>query len=432
MNISNMFSQLLLADSFQVAFKNQSTAVERISTGLRINSAKDDASQVGLVSQVDANVMEQSIFSQSTSEALSFLKTQEEAMSSMAEILTEMQTLKTSADAALALGKDISAIEENYQKLQSEFVGITREYFNGVALFSAGASNEVRDFSFVNGSRSFQTTQYAASDMMLGNTFRVGETYSEYSRRDHSAARITWEDAKTEAESLGGYLAVITSAEENAAVRTAIGGAWGGWLGIHKPAGGNWISLTGESVTYTNWFNEGADPATHYAAVFRGDGLWNGQTWTVDASKKAPFYVLEVENTYSLSDVDASDLVANLQNLSQAIAQNGVEQRRIFRLETIAETNAQNLSGIASRLEDADYAQESVNNSKQSLLSESTLALLSQANIRSQSMLRLLYARIDREWDFSSKGNDEKDKTDRYSPLQQSLIDVDSEESLRT
>lgn len=430
MNISNMFSQLLLADSFQVAFKNQSTAVERISTGLRINSAKDDASQVGLVSQVDANVMEQSIFSQSTSEALSFLKTQEEAMSSMAEILTEMQALKTSADAALALGNGISTIQEIYKKLQTEFLGITREYFNGVALFSAGANNYVRDFSFVNGSRSFQTTQYAASDMMLGNTFRVGETYSEYSRRDHSAARITWEDAKTEAESLGGYLAVITSAEENAAVRTAIGGAWGGWLGIHKPAGGNWISLTGESVTYTNWFNEGADPATHYAAVFRGDGLWNG-TWLNTGDPK-PAYVLEVENTYTLSDVSESDLDSNLQNLSQAIAQNGVEQRRIFRLETIAETNAQNLSGIASRLEDADYAQESVNNSKQSLLSESTLALLSQANIRSQSMLRLLYARIDREWDFSSKGNDEKDKTDRYSPLQQSLIDVDSEESLRT
>jgi flagellin len=430
MNISNMFSQLLLADSFQVAFKNQSTAVERISTGLRINSAKDDASQVGLVSQVDANVMEQSIFSQSTSEALSFLKTQEEAMSSMAEILTEMQALKTSADAALALGNGISTIQEIYKKLQTEFLGITREYFNGVALFSAGANNYVRNFSFVNGSRSFQTTQYAASDMMLGNTFRVGETYSEYSRRDHSAARITWEDAKTEAESLGGYLAVITSAEENAAVRTAIGGAWGGWLGIHKPAGGNWISLTGESVTYTNWFNEGADPATHYAAVFRGDGLWNG-TWLNTGDPK-PAYVLEVENTYTLSDVSESDLDSNLQNLSQAIAQNGVEQRRIFRLETIAETNAQNLSGIASRLEDADYAQESVNNSKQSLLSESTLALLSQANIRSQSMLRLLYARIDREWDFSSKGNDEKDKTDRYSPLQQSLIDVDSEESLRT
>lgn len=432
MNIKNMFSQLLLVDSFQVVNRNHATTVERISSGLRINSSKDDASQIGALSQVDANIMEQSVFSRATSEAMSFLKTQEEAMNSMAEILTEMKVLKASADAALALGGGISAIEENYQKLQSEFVEITEEYFNGVTLFSAGASNAVREFSFVKGSRSFQTTQYAVSNMKLGNTFKVGETYSVYSRINHSASRITWQDAKTEAESLGGYLAVITSAQENNAVRTAIGGAWGGWLGIHKPAGGNWVSLTGESVTYTNWFNEGVNSGVHYAAVFRPDGLWNGASWTVETTEKAPYYVLEVENAYSLADVDASDIQANLQNLSQAIAQNGVEQRRISRLQSIAHENTQNLSGIAGRMEDADYAQETINNSKQILSSESTLALLSQANIRSQSMLRLLYARIDREWDFTPKNNEENSDDKRFSPLQQSLIDVDDDNSLRT
>ena len=83
-------------------------------------------------------------------------------------------------------------------------------------------------------------------------------------------------------------------------------------------------------------------------------------------------------------------------------------------------------------MEDADYAQETINNSKQILSSESTLALLSQANIRSQSMLRLLYARIDREWDFTPKNNEENSDDKRFSPLQQSLIDVDDDNSLRT
>ena len=432
MNIKNMFSQLLLVESLQVVNRNHSTTAERISSGLRINSAKDDASQIGMLSQVDARIMEQSVFSRATSEAMSFLKTQEEAMNSMAEILTGMKVLKTSADAALALGEDISAIQENYRKLQSEFIGIAEESFNGVSLFFAGASNNAREFSFVNGSRSFETTQYAISNMKLGNTFKVGETYSVYSHIDHSVSRISWQDAKAEAESLGGYLAVITSAQENNAVRTAIGGAWGGWMGIHKPAGGNWVSLTGESVTYTNWFSEGLNPAVHYAAVLRPDGLWNGGNWTVDATQKAPYYVLEVENTYSLGDVDESDIQKNLQNLSQAIAQNGVEQVRISRLQAIAHENAQNLSGIVGRIEDADYAQESVNNSKQILSSESTLALLSQANIRSQSMLKLLYARVDREWDFKAKTNEETYEDKRLIPLLQSLIDLDDDNSLRT
>ena len=80
--------------------------------------------------------------------------------------------------------------------------------------------------------------------------------------------QLLWDDAKTAAELKGGYLATITSAEENEFIFTLIddpifltvGGsnAQGPWLGGFQPAGspepaGNWQWVTGESFTYTSW-----------------------------------------------------------------------------------------------------------------------------------------------------------------------------------
>ena len=430
MNIKNMLSQMMLLDSYGAVGLARMTTSERLASGLRINSAKDDASTIGVLSQVDAQLMEQRAFAQIAGDAGSFLATQEEALNSMGEILTRMLAIKKEADIAIGLGEDTSRLEEEYKTLQSEFVGITSEQFNGLSIFASGPANEVVEYATIDGARSFETTKYTPVDFKLGNTFKVGETYSVYSIINHGASRISWDAAKAEAESLGGHLAVITSQEENDALTAALGGNWGGWLGIHKPVGGAWTSVTGEVVTYTNWANPSwsGDSSKHNAAITRGDGSWNG-TWLNTGDPK-PAYVLEVENTYTLSDVSESDLDSNLQNLTQAIALNGAEQSRVTRVQSITETSIQNLGGIVARWEEADYAAESTKNTTQGILMESSLALLSQANIRSQSMLRLLYARIDKEWEFSSRANEED--SDRLGALRQSLIQADEEDSLRT
>jgi len=425
MNIKNMLSQALLLESYRAVGLARATTTERLSTGLKINSAEDDPSKIGVLSQTDAQVMVQRAFAQTAGDGASFLATQEEALNAMSGILTRMLSIKKEADAATAQGDDISALEEEYKNLQTEFIGITKEQFNGQALFASGATNEVKEYASIDGGRSFQTTKYSAENFMLGNSFKFKETPT-YSRIINY---LSWDDAKADAEARGGYLAVITSQEENDAVAEILGGVWGGWLGLHKPIGGNWVSITGEPVVFTNWFVPSWDgnPTQHNAAVIRSDAKWNGD-WLYTADPKIS-YILEVDPIF-LSDIDVSDIEANLQNLAKAIAQNGAEQNRVSRVQSITEENIQNLSGIVSRWEEADYAEESARNTTQGILMESSLALLAQANIRSQSMLRLLYARIDKEWEFSSRAKEED--SDRLGALRQSLIEIDDEDSLRT
>jgi hypothetical protein len=78
-------------------------------------------------------------------------------------------------------------------------------------------------------------------------------------------AGITWSNASLAATNRGGYLATITSAEENTFIfnlATADATVWysgyGPWLGGIQPAGsaepgGGWTWITGETFTYKNW-----------------------------------------------------------------------------------------------------------------------------------------------------------------------------------
>lgn len=81
---------------------------------------------------------------------------------------------------------------------------------------------------------------------------------------------LRWADARQAATSqslgvAGGYMATITSADEQAFVEAKFLTAvqpWGAWLGGYQPAGsaepaGNWQWVTGEAFGYTNWHPSG-------------------------------------------------------------------------------------------------------------------------------------------------------------------------------
>lgn len=99
---------------------------------------------------------------------------------------------------------------------------------------------------------------------------------------------ITWEDAKAAAEAMGGYLATITSEEENDFISDVLGvGSTAYWLGGFQEAGtdepnGDWQWVTGEAFSYTNWasgepnnLTGGNEDALAFAYFSATPGEWN-------------------------------------------------------------------------------------------------------------------------------------------------------------
>jgi len=117
---------------------------------------------------------------------------------------------------------------------------------------------------------------------------------------------IDWESAKNVAVVAGGYLATITSVEENAFVFSLVSGnddfyrpSWpniehsylnGPWIGGFQPPGspepdGNWQWVTGEAFTYTNWASgepsnwSGPDRPEDRLQLYAGGTLNDNSKW---------------------------------------------------------------------------------------------------------------------------------------------------------
>ena len=128
--------------------------------------------------------------------------------------------------------------------------------------------------------------------------------------------RISWTDAKTDAELKGGYLATTTSAEENSFVFSLVttpacwtsgtpGTSLGPWLGGFQPTGspepdGNWQWVTGEPFTYTYWAP--FEPSNgwgleHFLSFYNGTANSMASTWNDLQNYDAPYapvaYIVE-------------------------------------------------------------------------------------------------------------------------------------------
>ena len=118
--------------------------------------------------------------------------------------------------------------------------------------------------------------------------------YHTYTQIDGA---MTWTAAKADAESRGGYLATITSTEENARVLASISGNRRLWLGGSDEASeGIWTWVTGETWGFTNWKSNQPDDASSgedYLELNAGDNFsWNDLP---DSTAYADAYILEKE-----------------------------------------------------------------------------------------------------------------------------------------
>ena len=111
-------------------------AMLRISSGLRINSAADDAGGLALGMKLSNQATITSNLQLSVANAESFVDTQSTALQTASDVVSEMQTLKVNFDSSTDIA--VKALyESEFDDLKTQLGTIAVEKFNGEALFSA-------------------------------------------------------------------------------------------------------------------------------------------------------------------------------------------------------------------------------------------------------------------------------------------------------
>ncbi len=119
-----------------------STALQRLSTGLRVNSAKDDAAGLAIAERMNSQVRGMNVAIRNANDGISLAQTAEGALGKVGDMAQRMRELAVQSANATNSASDRTNLNSEYQQLAAE---ITRTLagtsFNGLAMLGASAGS---------------------------------------------------------------------------------------------------------------------------------------------------------------------------------------------------------------------------------------------------------------------------------------------------
>lgn len=162
MTVINSNSAALRAhNSSRVADKSLQTAMERLSTGKRINSSKDDAAGLAVASRMTAELKGLGAAIRNANDGISLAQTAEGAMGEVSNMLHRMKELAVQAANGTLSAGDRTNLDAEYQELIDQIDDVAnRTSFNGVALTSAAGTVAIQ-----TGTKAGETLNITLTDL---------------------------------------------------------------------------------------------------------------------------------------------------------------------------------------------------------------------------------------------------------------------------
>jgi flagellin len=136
-NIASINSQRNLSASQS----SLNRSIERLSSGLRINSAKDDAAGLSIATRMDAQVRGSNVAIRNANDAISFAQTADGALGNVTDALQRMRELAVQSANATNNAGDRTNLNAEFSQLQSEITRITgNTKFNGNTVLTGTAN----------------------------------------------------------------------------------------------------------------------------------------------------------------------------------------------------------------------------------------------------------------------------------------------------
>jgi len=374
-NVASLNAQRNLSRS--QGLLNQS--LERLSTGLRINSAKDDAAGLAISERFTTQIRGLNQAVRNASDGISLAQTTESALAELTNNLQRIRELAVQSVNATNSASDRAALDSEVQERIAEVDRIAKQTnFNGVkvldgsfgtAIFQVGANvgetisvslttdvtaSAIGTINTAEGT-GFSFADAASTDITL--QFGDGTTADEYGSVVIAADSTVQEAADAiNADNVTGVSAFVNSSNELQVINTS-----GNEITFTEAGatGGDTLGITGE-VT--------ADEAVGATTTLDGVGI--------DTVAGANFAIARVDSALTA----VNGLRGNL-----GAIQNRFEST-IVNLQTVSE----NLAASRGRIQDADFAAETANLTKAQILQQAGVSVLSQANAQPQLALSLL------------------------------------------
>ncbi|MCG9697163.1 flagellin [Shewanella sp. Isolate11] len=380
-NVTSMKAQ----NNLNGANNNLQTSMERLSSGLRINSAKDDAAGLQIANRLTSQIGGLGVAARNANDGISIAQTAEGAMQESTNILQRMRDLSLQSANGSNSTEDRAAMQKELSALQTELTRIAdTTSFGGQKLLNGNYGTQ----SFQVGANANETISLTLGDVSAETIGKEGQTVvGTYTAAETTAviADTTYSFAYTadggSVETLDVDFSKVTDAAGAVdAINNALNGA-------SKPTGvfaeldaaGTGFSMKGIANNGdTLVLTEAAAPATAFALGGDDSANATSKVSDIDISSYAGS-----QNAITIID----SAIANID--SQRADLGAVQNRMSFTINNLNNIQS-NATDARSRIQDVDFAKETAELTKQQILSQTSSAMLAQANQLPQTALSLL------------------------------------------
>ena len=396
----------IAANSLTRNERTMGQTMERLSTGLRINSAKDDAAGLAISSKMTSQIRGLNQAVRNANDAIGMIQVEEGAMKEVSNMLQRMRELAVQAISDSNTSDDRTALNSEFTELASEIqrVGGNTQW-NGTDLID-GTQGAV---SFQIGANAGQTISHTFADLEVANATTAAHT---------AVATDNSGDKTVETMVFGNATSGTSYAEGDTVTFTVDDIAYSGKVTTVASGTITGITLHGASAETKS----GTSDTTSIAATTAGGAMTfafsAANTFTVTSGTTGDdlMTVAYVTQTSGGTAVDKGSVsrgisaAAQYADISTSAGANSaiksidqvlvdVDSARassgavMGRLEYASDnlTNvAQNSAAARSRILDADYAAETTDLARTQIIQQAATAMLAQANASASQVLALL------------------------------------------
>ncbi|MCS3431504.1 FliC/FljB family flagellin [Klebsiella sp. BIGb0407] len=430
--ISTNSLSLMTQNNLNKSQASLGSAIERLSSGSRINSAKDDASGQAIANRFTSNINGLTTAARNANDGISMAQTAEGALSEINNNLQRVRDLTVKAQNSSNSASDIDSIQSEVNQRMEEINRVTKQTdFNGIKIldnrggddkaynFQVGAkdgeqinidikassgwnlaaanTDKTSSASLNKNDASLATakTQYTAAETAGYDADIERQTLDKIGSSAAKAAYVTYDttvDATEKAAALVAYktaAGIDSGATFSAGDHTALKAYSEAATPSAAQATAALTAVDGKISKFDTTAAKEAGAAAGAAAVTAEGKVVNGSLRTVAATG---FDVLTgtVDSTGATDGSPLADIDAAIKSVDEQRSSLGASQNRFESTISNLNNTVNNLSSARSRIEDADYAVEVSNMSKAQILQQAGTSVLSQANQVPQAMMSLL------------------------------------------
>lgn len=395
-------------------------SLNRLSSGSKIVNPSDDAAGLAVSEKMDAQSLRVRAATTNVQNAISFVQTADGFMSGMTKILSRLSELAILGKDVTKNASDVSLYQKEFTSLQDQLrqtIGGTAVQIGGTAIDTPlGQFNGIKLFGedvelplpTVTGVVNADGTLAAGATFLRGsNVYLAGEENGAVAGGNYLDPVA---DNPGTLPTIGEGVAIGSGSTVNSGVKIGASALIGSDVVIGAGAyiapgtiiGNDVVIDPGVRISSTSPIPPGthvtADilPSTGGLTVTVGQAV--GQNMSIpqislrDGDMGAIIHQDSAGSyTLTLSDSGAIAGITNaIQDVANERAALGASQSRLELAATTLQVEFENLSSAISRIRDVDVAEESTQYAKYNILVQSGTAMLAQANMTPQSVLKLL------------------------------------------